>query len=110
MTNGINKVSQTIVIDNDSLTREKILRDCFLKLGAEIISGDIWVEIDGCSENHLGYFVQIESKELDDNPQWSDDVFCVFGYENIRNEDGTVGTDYGTTAIYFEFHKDELIK
>ena len=73
-----------------------------------ILVGDIWVDLDIKTEEYPnGVFTQFEKKELD-NGEYSDDIYCVYGYKNSI-EDGERVSNYDTTVFKFEFDKSELI-
>jgi hypothetical protein len=92
-------------------TRKKEVIGALLKIEPpkELCCGDIWVNIDYLPKYQEGVFVQVEAKELD-NGEFSDDIFCFYGYKNIKNEDGTIGSDYSNTVFAFEATEDEIYK
>ena len=73
-----------------------------------LLEGDIWVDLDIKTEEYPnGVFTQFEKKELE-NGEYSDDIYCVYGYKNSI-EDGERVSNYDTTVFKFEFDKSELI-
>jgi hypothetical protein len=72
-----------------------------------LLEGDIWVDLDIKTEEYPnGVFTQFEKKELE-NGEYSDDIYCVYGYKNSI-EDGERVSNYDTTVFKFEFDKKEL--
>ena len=91
------------------MNKEQILKIALEQEKIEnILVGDIWIDLDIKTEEYPnGVFTQFEKKELD-NGEYSDDIYCVYGYKNII-KDGEKVSNYDTTVFKFEFDKSELI-
>lgn len=81
------------------MNKEEVLKIALEQEKIEnILVGDIWIDLDIKTEEYPhGVFCQFEKKELD-NGEYSDDIYCVYGYKNSI-EDGERVSNYDTTVF-----------